>query len=140
MTRQYSYDGAQARSYGGNGYKRQASASYAQPQPKKKHSGAKFKKMEDGSVVVSGWRLNKERQMISLYARPYKKTKVTESKNGTKWANLFVTITNQSTLQQTNCSGLLDVNGKRLYIKEYNLIATQGGRGGYFGRHLGGQR
>ena len=39
-------------------------------------------------------------------------------------------------MQQKNTSALLDVEGKRLYLKEYNLIVTTGGRGGYFGKHM----
>lgn len=105
------------------------------PKQPNKRSGAKFQVLE-GANIVSAWRVQKG-QMFSLYARPYKKTKRIESKNGKEWVNLFVTITNRSTLQVAKTSGLLDVQGKRLYIKEFNLIVTKGGRGGYFGRHLG---
>lgn len=138
MSRQFnrgSYNPQQARQF--NGY---APAPYsANHQQPKKRSGAKFTKCEGGIVVVSAWKVSKG-QMITMYARPYAKTKVTESKSGTKWANLFVTITNKTTMQITNCSGLLDVAGNRLYISDFNLIATKGGKGGYFGRHLGGQK
>lgn len=104
-----------------------------QRQPKKR-SGAKFQSME-GAPIINAWRVSR-RQMWVLYARPYKNTKTVESKNGKDWVNLFVTITNRDTMQVINTSGMYDINAKRLYIKEHNLIVTNKGRGGYFGKHL----
>ena len=105
-------------------------------QAPKKKSGASFKNVEGGAIIVSAWRVS-NRQLITLYARPYSKTQIIESKNGKKWANLFVTITNKTAMTSTNTSALLDIDKKRLYLKEFNMIVTNGGRGGYFGRHMG---
>lgn len=102
-------------------------------QPRKR-SGAKIKMM-DGNPVISAWRKNKS-GFYTLYARPYKGTKDRSSKNGKNWLNLFVTITNRTTMQTHNCSGLFDVDRRRLYIKDLNMIVTEGGQGGYFGTHI----
>ena len=120
------------RSYGGSGYNRYQNNGYAQTAPKK-HSGASFKTVENG-VIVSAWNASREKGLIKVYARPYSKTKVTESKSGKRWANLFVTITFLKTGQIINTSSLLDIDGKRLYVKELGMIATKAGRGGYFGQ------
>lgn len=124
-----------------NGYNQQGGYSpayqprnqYAQQRPKKR-SGAKFQ-MINNAPIVSAWRVQKG-QMYALYARPYKGTKTVESKNGKSWINLFVTVTNRSTMQITKTSGMLDVQNKRMYIKEFNLIVTNKGQGGYFGKHI----
>lgn len=102
-------------------------------QPRKR-SGAKIKMM-DGNPVISAWRKNKS-GFYTLYARPYKGTKDRSSKNGKNWLNLFVTITNRTSMQTHNCSGLFDVDRRRLYIKDLNMIVTEGGQGGYFGTHI----
>lgn len=122
-----SYSRGYNRSYGG-GYSRQP----------RKRSGAKIKIME-GNPIISAWRKNKSGFYV-LYARPYKGTKDRASKNGRNWMNLFVTITNRTTMQAHNCSGLFDVDRRRLYIKDLNLIVTEGGAGGYFGTHISKRR
>jgi hypothetical protein len=123
---------------GSNGYSGRGSYG-GSSRPQKKRSGAKFIRLEDGKMCVSAWRVSKG-QLLVLYARPYSKTDTVESQSGKHWQNLFCTITNRTTLQVTKCSGLLDVDGCRLYIKELNLIATKGGQGGYFGRQFGGSK
>ncbi|MFT4224340.1 hypothetical protein [Dysgonomonas sp.] len=120
--------------YGYNNYRNSGySRGYGNRQPRKR-SGAKIKMM-DGNPVISAWRKNKS-GFYSLYARPYKGTKDRSSKNGKNWMNLFVTITNRTTMQTHNCSGLFDVDRRRLYIKDLNMIVTEGGQGGYFGTHI----
>ena len=105
-------------------------------QAPKKRTGCSLKTMEDGSPIISGWRVSKG-QMYSLYARPYKNTKKTKSKNGKEWMNLFVTIINKTTMQETSTSGMFDCDKKKLYIKDFNLIANpRAPRGGYFGKHI----
>ncbi|MGC3977855.1 MAG: hypothetical protein QM751_06215 [Paludibacteraceae bacterium] len=75
--------------------------------------------------------------MISLYARPYKGSKISESKSGKRWINLFVTLTNKTNGTITKTSGLYDFDRKRLYIKDFNLIANPyAPNGGYFGKHI----
>ncbi len=125
----------------GNGYHRPSYGNnyggghnYQQQQQPKKKSGCKFT-TKDGIIFVSAWKVQKG-QLITMYARPYKNTKRVESKNGKEWLNYFVTITNKTTLQQTNTSAMFCPAEKRLFIKEFNLIATNGGRGGYFGKHI----
>jgi hypothetical protein len=116
-----------------NGFRGNSQNQASQP---KKHSGCTVTKTEKGDFLVSGWKLSKG-QMISLYARPYKNTHITTSKEGKKWQNLFVTLVNKTTLQETKTSGLFDMDSKKLYIKSLNLIANpKGGRGGYFGKHI----
>jgi len=115
------------------GYNRNQQQGNYNQQPKKK-SGCSFTQ-KDGITFVSAWKAQKG-QLITMYARPYKNTKCVTSKNGKEWLNYFVTITNKTTLQQTNTSGLFCPAEKRLFIKEYNLIATNGGKGGYFGKHI----
>lgn len=105
---------------------------------KKKRSGAKIQ-LKEGAPIVSAWKKNRMGFYV-LYARPYKNTKVTTSQNGKEWANLFVTITNQTTMETRSYSGMFDMSRKRLYIKELNMIVTTGGNGGYWGKHLGGRR
>lgn len=97
-----------------------------------KKSGAKFKQMEDGAMIVSGWFVRRG-VLFKVYCRPYKNTKSSESKTGKTWVNLFCTITNTSNFQSTDCSALLDVGSKRCMIKAYNLILTTRGKGGYCG-------
>lgn len=119
--------------YNGSGMR-----SYSGAQQPRKRSGCKIRKVENG-VIVSGWRVSRG-QMFSLYARPFKGTKVIESKTGKKWANLFVTITNKTTLHVTNTSGLFDMQRERLYIKDHNLVANpRANNGGYFGKHISRQ-
>ena len=101
----------------------------------KKHSGCKFVMCEDGTMIVSAWCV-KGRQLLSIYARPYKGTKKIESKSGKIWLNYFVTIVNKTTLQETKTSALFDQASKRLYIKDFNMICTTGGQGGYCGTHI----
>ncbi|MFV0402923.1 MAG: hypothetical protein ACK5KV_03020 [Bacteroides graminisolvens] len=105
-----------------------------------KRSGATFgtlaKGKYEGKPYVSAWKKDK-RGFFVLYARPYEGTKVKENKLGTKdWMNLFVTITNRTTMQSYNCSGLLDMGSKRLYIKDLNQVVSRGGKGGYWGIHV----
>ncbi len=115
--------------YNGNGYNN------PNPQrPYKKRSGCRVKIMEkDGNPVVSAWKKGQS-GFLSLYARCYKKSQIREFKDGRKYINLFVTITNKDTLQVTNTSGLFHFDTQKLYIPDLNLIANpRGGRGGYFG-------
>lgn len=126
------YGGSYSRgvSYNGGGYR---SGSV------RKRSGCRVVE-RDGKVFVSAWRKN-SKGFYSLYARPYSKTKEVQSGRGTTWLNLFVTIVNRDTMQVVKTSGMYDVEKQRLYIKEFNLIASaRGGVGGYFGRHLGKRR
>lgn len=144
------YGGYNRSSYGGYsraGYGSRYSVRYRQEQPisnqgnqrqQRKRSGAKIQ-IKDGAPLVSAWKKNKMGFYV-LYARPYKNTKISESKNGKEWANLFVTITNRTTMETRNYSGLFDMDKQRLYIKELNMIVTKGGQGGYWGRHMGGNR
>lgn len=127
------YNNSYNRSY--SNYSRGNNRSYNNynRQPRKR-SGAKIKMM-DGNPVISAWRKNKS-GFYTLYARPYKGTKDRSSKNGKNWMNLFVTITNRTSMQTHNCSGLFDVDRRRLYIKDLNMIVTEGGQGGYFGTHI----
>jgi hypothetical protein len=142
----YSYSGGQP--WGGYGNSQRAPynlnynrygntgmRSYQGDQTARKRSGAKIK-IIDGNPFVSAWRKN-AKGFYALYARPYKGTKDISSKSGKNWLNLFVTITNRTTMQKQNCSGMYDVDRKRLYIKEFNQIVTLNGRGGYWGKHLG---
>jgi len=101
-----------------------------------KHSGCRLKQVEGGAYVVYGWKLSNG-DMINMYARPYKGTKISTSKSGKRWANLFVTLTNTKTMVKTNCSGLFNLDTKKLYISDFNLIANpQASNGGYFGKHI----
>lgn len=127
------------RSYSRNGYSGGYNRGYNNGGSRaRKRSGAKIKIME-GNPVISAWRKNKSGFYV-LYARPYKGTKDSSSKNGRNWLNLFVTITNRTTMQAQNCSGLYDVDRRRLYIKDLNLIVSEAGQGGYFGTHISKRR
>lgn len=121
-----------------SGYSNYQGGGYQQQQQVRKRSGAKIQ-FKDGAPIVSAWKKNRQGFYV-LYARPYKNTKISESKNGKTWANLFVTITNRTTMEVRNYSGLFDMDKKRLYIKDLNMIVTTGGSGGYWGRHLGGRK
>jgi hypothetical protein len=123
-------------SYGQHSAARAYDRGYSNNQRPKKHSGCSVKQNEDGSYCVSGWKLAGG-DMVKLYARPYKGTKVTTSKNGKRWANLFVTLTNTNTLVQSNYSGLFNLDNKKLYISELNLVANpKAPNGGYFGKQI----
>lgn len=101
-----------------------------------KHSGCGVRIMEDGSPILFGWKLSGG-DMVKLYARPCKSTKSSTSKSGKTWLNLFVTLTNQSTMQITKCSGLYNADNQKLYISDFNLIANpRAANGGYFGKHI----
>lgn len=114
-------------SFGGNGYQSAAP---------KKHSGARFVTKEDGAQIVSAWNYSRSKGMVVLYARPFKNTHRVESKNGKIWVNLFATIVYRKTGQIAKTGALLDVQAKRLYVKELNMIATSKGKGGYFGKQF----
>ena len=122
--------------YGSGSYRNRGYQSGGNRQSKK-HSGCQLKTMEDGAPVISGWNYSRRGGMVHLYARPYKGTKKSTSKSGKSWMNLFVTITNTSTKVQSNYSGLFDVDSKKMYIKDLNMIANpKAPHGGYFGKHI----
>jgi len=101
-----------------------------------KRSGCRMKKVGKDGVVLWGWRKNKS-GMYSFYARPYSKSKHVESQSGKHWVNMFVTITNKSTMQKSNHSAMYDIDGNKLYMKELNLIANPKAlNGGYWGTHI----
>lgn len=99
----------------------------------KKHSGCRLK-IIDGKPFLSAWNYSRSRGMVSMYARPYTKTRLIESQKGKQWLNLFVTITHKQTMQVVKTSGMYDVERKRLYLKEFNMVASASTN--YFGVHL----
>jgi hypothetical protein len=106
----------------------------------RKHTGCSKKIMPDGAVILSGWKKSKS-GYVKMYARPYSKSKVRTSKTGKEWMNVFVTLTNVSTMQVTKTSGLLDMSNHKLYISELNLVANPSApNGGYFGKHISKRR
>ena len=83
MSYNNNWGGASSPAYGRNNYNRGGGYSRGggynsgysrgggyQSQPKKK-SGATFKKLDGGGMCVSAWRVS-NKQLITLYARPYK--------------------------------------------------------------------
>jgi len=134
--RGYNNNRSYGNSYNNNGYNRSYRFSYSnnyRRTPRKK-SGCKIQ-MIDGNPIVSAWKVSKG-QLITLYARPYKGTKERESKSGKNWMNLFVTILNKTTMQETKTSGMFDLDRKRLILSDFNLICSTNGQGGYFGKHI----
>lgn len=121
----------------GGGYSRGFQGNYQQPQRQmKKRSGCRYTTGTDGAPIISAWRKN-NKGMYSLYARPYKGSKTITSKSGKEWINLFVTIVNKDTMQEIKTSGLLNLQNKKLYLKEFNLICNPSApNGGYFGKHI----
>lgn len=99
-----------------------------------KRSGAKFGE-KDGVMYVNAWKRNK-RGFFTLFAWPYKTSKIKESEKGKEWISLFVTITNRDTMQISYTTGLYDIQRKRLYLKDLNQIVTRNGDGGYWGKHI----
>ena len=99
-----------------------------------KHSGAKFGE-KNGTMYVNAWKKSK-RGFLTLFAWPYNKSQVKESKSGKEWISMFVTIVNKDTLNVTRTSGMYDIQRKRLYLKEFNMIVTRNGAGGYWGKHI----
>jgi hypothetical protein len=114
-----------------------------------KKSSFEFKMVEvDGSKdkMPLCWgfkKAGKGNGIIKLYARPYAKSKLTESGNGNVFCNLFVTLTNSTTGQVTKTSGLFNMTTKKLVITELGLVGSTNGRGksaggktlkGYFGK------
>lgn len=114
--------------------------SYVNYQPQmrqKKHSGSRLTMMDTKTPIISGWKASKSNGLTALYARPYKGSKVSESKTGKTWINLFVTLTNKRTNQVTKTSGMFCFETKKLYIKDFNLMANpKAPNGGYFGTHI----
>lgn len=106
----------------------------------RKRSGATFKMMPDGVMVISGWRKNRY-GYFKLYARPYKGTKehVGERSNKT-FFNYLVTITNESTGQPSNLSGLYYPNERKLRIPQLNQVVSPNGSGGYWGKSISKRR
>lgn len=108
---------------------------YSQQRPRKK-SGCRLILKDKDTPIISAWKSQKN-GLLSLYARPYKGTRLSVSKSGKEWLNLFVTITNKQTQQITKCSGLFDLQRQRLYLPEFNLICNpKAPNGGYFGKHI----
>ena len=99
-----------------------------------KLSGAKFGQKEE-NYYVNAWKKNKY-GFFTLFAWPYNKSQVKESKSGKEWISLFVTITNRSNMNVTHTAGMYDIQRKRLYLKELNQIVTRNGAGGYWGKHI----
>ena len=96
--------------------------------PMYKKSSYKCKQLADGAYVCSGFLKNKA-GLWKLYARPYKGTHESTSKNGNKFLNLFVTLTNTTTFEERKTSGLLNLTNKKLIMKDLNLLGTPNGGG-----------
>jgi len=118
-----------------------------QQQNKKSSFGFKMMEVEgkkEKMPVCWGFKkAGKGNGIVKLYARPYEKSKISESDTGTKWVNLFVTLTNPTLGTVTKTNGMFDLNQKRLIISDMGLIGTTNGRGtsasgktlkGYFGK------
>lgn len=143
----YSYSGGQSwggygnsqftpynRSYQNSRYNNMRS--YRGAQQPRKRSGARITFKDETTPIISAWKKDRFGFHV-LYARPYSKTKRTKSKSEKRWLNLFVTITNRSTMQETKCSGMFDLDRQRLYISDLNLIVNpKAPNGGYFGKHI----
>lgn len=99
-----------------------------QNRPMFKKSSYKCKQLADGAYVCSGFLKNKA-GLWKLYARPYKGTNESTSKNGNKFLNLFVTLTNTTTFEERKTSGLLNLTNKKLIMKDLNLLGTPNGGG-----------
>jgi hypothetical protein len=123
-------------------------SSYGQNQKKRseftKKSGCTIHTMDTSSkepnIFITGWKVSNG-DMLSMKATTYKNSKVRQSDSpkskGLTWVNLFVTITNKTKMSETKSSGLFCIDTKKLYIKEFNLIANpRAPRGGYFGKHI----
>lgn len=122
-----------------NGYNNNYNNNYINNRAPRKRSGAKFGTDKNGNPYVSAWKKNKT-GFYTLKASCYAKTKEREGKKVRVWLNLWVQITNHTSMKTENYSGLLDVDGKRLYIKNLNMIATAKGAGGYWGMHIGSRK
>lgn len=96
--------------------------------PQFKKSGFKVQIKEDGAPICFGWKKTKG-GMIKLYARPSKGTHAKTSKSGKTWLNLFVTITNETTAQVTNTSGLYCKETQRLFIGAFGWVGSTKGAG-----------
>lgn len=131
------YGGGYRRSYGNNyggGYGLNYSGS---KRPQKKHSGCKLKMMSDGAPIISAWNYSRGAGLLAVYARPYKGTKKSESKNGNTYLNLFVTLTNKRTRQITKTSGLFCLETKKLVISDFSLVCNPTApNGGYCGTFI----
>lgn len=114
-----------------NGYGRKSaySSRYQYTRQPRKHSGAKFVRVEEGVFVVSAWRVNRKGEMLVLYARPYKGTSEHNGKRGA-FLNYFVTITNKNNYNVVRTSGLLYPDDKRLLLPDFGEIVTNNGAGG----------
>ncbi len=121
------------RNYSSNNFNNRNNNNFNNTRPPKR-SGAKFGE-KDGNLYVNAWKKSKK-GFLTLFAWPYKKAKVVESGKGKEWLSMFVTITNKDNMQITRTSGMLDIQRKRLYLKEFNMIVTRNGNGGYFGKHI----
>lgn len=100
-----------------------------------KRSGARFGTAKDtGKPFVSAWKKDSG-GYHTLFAYPYKKSEKSISKSGKTWVSMFVTITNKRDMTQVRYSGMLDLNAKRLYIRDLNMIVTNT-NGGYWGRQI----
>ena len=103
----------------------------------KKHSGCRLRQLPDMKwPIIFGW-MYKNGAIISLYATEYEKSHEKVSKTGKKWVNLFVRLTNKTTMHVEKMSGLMNLENHKLYIKDLNLIANpKAPNGGYFGVQL----
>jgi hypothetical protein len=107
------------------------------PRQKKKHSGCKIKMMPDGSPVLSAWNYSKAAGLMSVYARPYKRTEKHVSQSGNEYLNLFVTLTFKDQKRVVHTSGLFNLNTKKLIIRDYSLVCNPlAPNGGYCGSFL----
>ncbi len=103
----------------------------------KKRSGCRIVMKDKNTPILFGWRKKYKGAFFTFYARPYEKSKITTSKTGKTWINLFVTITNRNTFEVVKTSGLFCFETQRMYLKELNIIANpKANDGGYFGKHI----
>ena len=108
-----------------------------QGQPKKS-SGCKIKIDSDGNCFVNAWKKNRRNGdffTLSVHYFKRSKFKVRTSKSGKQWVFVIGNICKNG-IENIPIAGLLDITGKRCYFKESNTIATTGGAGGYWGKHI----
>lgn len=96
-----------------------------------KKTGFKVTQVVNNGVTTfigSGWKKTRN-GLLSIYARPYKKTKVSISHKGHRHHNLFVEITNTTTGQVQKHSGMFNETTKYLIIEKIGWLCTPNGSG-----------
>lgn len=106
-----------------NNYRGQKRSSQNQRTEFKAKSGASSGIDKNGKPYVSGWMVRR-RQMISLFASPYKGTHEVKTQNGRIWHTWILKIVNKDAMTETVRPCLYDPSTKRVFCQDLDIMLS----------------